>query len=168
MRVPAYISSLGLLSTPALAQFVLQDGDVLNLTVVHSPGGQEVTISYKQSKGVCRTAFETQKQYTGWVSVPGEYPTNLFFWFVEARGPTDSLTVWLNGGPGSSSLYGFFSGNGPCEVVEKGVDELDTAARPWGWDRASNLLYIDQVCCPQQALTSIANVIPAQSGRLLV
>jgi hypothetical protein len=168
MRLPAHISLLGLLSTPSLAQFVLQDGDALNLTVVHSPGGQDVAISYKEPKGVCRTALDTQKQYTGWVSIPGEYPTNLFFWFVEAREPTDSLTIWLNGGPGSSSLYGFFIGNGPCEVVEKGIDELDTAARQWGWDRASNLLYIDQVCSLSKPVASNANMIPAQSGRLLL
>ncbi|CAJ0547911.1 Ff.00g046650.m01.CDS01 [Fusarium sp. VM40] len=115
-----------------------------NLTVVHSPANPDVTVSYKTPDNVCSTAFNSQKQYTGWVSVPGDYPTNLFFWFVEAREQTDSLTIWLNGGPGSSSLYGFFTGNGPCEVVEKGLNEYETLVREWGWDRASNMLFIDQ------------------------
>ena len=143
MRVSlaAFLAACG----PALAQFVVQDADARNLTVLRSPGGGNVTISYKVPEGACKTAFDKQKQYTGWVNVPGDYPTSLFFWFVEARNPTDSLTVWLNGGPGSSSMYGFFAGNGPCEVIEKGLDTYDTAAREWGWDRASNMLFIDQV-----------------------
>ncbi|CAF3484839.1 hypothetical protein SNK05_004760 [Fusarium graminearum] len=120
------------------------DAKARNLTVVHSPANRDVTVFYKTPEDVCSTAFDSQKQYTGWVSVPGDYPTNLFFWFVEAREPTDSLTIWLNGGPGSSSLYGFFTGNGPCEIVEKGLNEYETLVREWGWDRASNMLFIDQ------------------------
>ncbi|KAM5346705.1 hypothetical protein ACJ41O_009710 [Fusarium nematophilum] len=134
-----------LLSCPSAAQFLPRtDAQARNLTVVRSPANRNVTVSYKVPEGACTTAFDTQKQYTGWVSVPGDYPTNLFFWFVEARERTDSLTIWLNGGPGSSSMYGFFTGNGPCEIVEKGLDDYDTVAREWGWDRASNMLFIDQ------------------------
>ncbi|KAM0355922.1 hypothetical protein ACHAPU_000311 [Fusarium lateritium] len=127
------------------SQFIpSSDARTRNLTVVRSPANRNVTVSYKTPENVCTTAFDSQKQYTGWVSIPGDYPTNLFFWFVEAREQTDSLSIWLNGGPGSSSLYGFFTGNGPCEVVEKGLNEYETLVREWGWDRASNMLFIDQ------------------------
>lgn len=151
-----FFHSAWLLAALASAQFVSQDDR--NLTTVRSPGDEKITVSYKEPEGVCRTAEKDQKQYTGWVNVPsaGDYPTNLFFWFVGAREPTDSLTIWLNGGPGSSSLYGFFTGNGPCEVVEKGLNEYDTVAREWGWDRASNMLFIDQVRIRHQTLVSIA------------
>lgn len=119
----------------------------VNLTTVRSPVNGDVTISYKSPDGACRTAFESQKQYTGWVNVPGDYPTNLFFWFIEARQQTDLLTIWLNGGPGSTSLFGMFAGVGPCEVFEKGggLNEYETLVNEWGWDRASNMLFIDQV-----------------------
>lgn len=129
----------------SVAQFVNQDPKARNLTVVKSPADNNITVSYKSPDGACTTAFASQQQYTGWVNIPGDYPTNLFFWFVEAREPTSTLTIWLNGGPGSSSMYGFFGGNGPCEVIEKGLDEYETVAREWGWDRASNMLFIDQV-----------------------
>ena len=132
----------------AVAQFVPYHGASSNLTVVQSPADPSVTISYKQPRGVCSTAFDTQQQYTGWVNIPGAYQTNLFFWFVGARQPTSALTIWLTGGPGTSSLYAFFTGNGPCEVVESGLNQYDTVARDWGWDRASNMLFIDQVCSP--------------------
>ncbi|EEY21885.1 carboxypeptidase S1 [Verticillium alfalfae VaMs.102] len=115
-----------------------------NLTTVRSPLNHDITISYKSPDGACRSAFDHQKQYTGWVNVPGDYPTNLFFWFVEARQKSDVLTIWLNGGPGSSSLFGMFNGVGPCEIIEAGLDQYDTLASEWGWDRASNMLFIDQ------------------------
>lgn len=137
---------LAALSSQSLAQFLVADLKALNLTVARSPADSNITISYKEPQGACKTAFSQQKQYTGWVHLPGGYSTNLFFWFVEGRQRTDSLTIWLNGGPGSSSMFGFFAGNGPCEVIEKGINKYDTMAREWGWDRASNMLFIDQVC----------------------
>jgi hypothetical protein len=46
-------------------------------------------------------------------------------------------------------MVGLFLENGPCEVVEVAKNEFATKARVWGWDRSSNMLYIDQVCrCP--------------------
>lgn len=137
------ILSLAACST---AQFIAPGNDA-GLQVFRSQNpDSNWTISYKEPSGICQTALETQKQYTGWVDVPGDHPANLFFWFVEAREPTDDLTIWLNGGPGSTSLFGFFTGLGPCEVFETGMDEFKTLPRQWGWDRASNMLFIDQVC----------------------
>ncbi|RCI16686.1 hypothetical protein L249_2687 [Ophiocordyceps polyrhachis-furcata BCC 54312] len=115
------------------------------LIVVRSPGDPGVVVSFKrQSRNLCTTAFKDQKQYTGWASIPGEHPTNLFFWFFEARERTESLTIWLNGGPGVSSMVGLFQGLGPCEVVETGFGQYETFAREWGWDRTSNMLFVDQ------------------------
>jgi hypothetical protein len=144
------VNSLALLSVTfpesCAAQFA--SFQAANLTKIFSPVDPGISISYKVPDGVCNTAFKTQQQYTGWVNVPGAYETNIFFWFVAARQPTSQLTIWLNGGPGSSSMFGFFSETGPCEVVESGANRLDTVAREWGWDRASNMLFIDQVWLP--------------------
>ncbi|KAJ4403733.1 hypothetical protein N0V85_005031 [Neurospora sp. IMI 360204] len=116
----------------------------VGLKTVTSPSNPNIKISYKEPKDICTTASKRQKQYTGWVTVPGEYPTHLFFWFVGAREPTSALTMMLNGGPGASSMFGLFAENGPCQVIEKGANRLETAAREWGWDRASNMLFVDQ------------------------
>ncbi|KAL9124920.1 MAG: hypothetical protein Q9217_005800 [Psora testacea] len=41
-------------------------------------------------------------------------------------------------------MVGLFQETGPCEVVEIAQGRLGTKARDWGWDRSSNIIYIDQ------------------------
>ncbi|KAL5433523.1 hypothetical protein PMIN07_011279 [Paraphaeosphaeria minitans] len=124
-------------------------------TVLKSPINPNITIAYKAPEpGTCTTAFSTQKQYSGYVNIPPftltpyqqAYPINTFFWFFEARNNSDTapLTIWLNGGPGSSSMIGLFQEMGPCEIVQLEDGSYGTRPNLWGWDRSSNLLFIDQ------------------------
>jgi carboxypeptidase C (cathepsin A) len=141
------------IGTRAAAQFPpLPEYD--NVNYISSPSDENVTISYKTpAKGTCTTVFETQRQFSGYVTLPpsmhrseqGNYTIQTFFWFIESRQlpETAPLTVFINGGPGSSSMVGLFQEIGPCEVVELSQDRLGTVARGWGWDRSSNLLFID-------------------------
>lgn len=41
-------------------------------------------------------------------------------------------------------MVGLFLENGPCEVIEIAQGKFGTKAREWGWDRSSNILYVDQ------------------------
>ncbi|KAI9890360.1 MAG: hypothetical protein M1814_004270 [Vezdaea aestivalis] len=129
--------------------------DESKFKVFRSPVDGNVTITYKSlDNNTCTTTFPSQQQFTGYVTLPPmtlapiqqNYSINTFFWFIEARQSPETapLTIWLNGGPGSSSMIGMFQENGPCEVVETGRESLGTKAREWGWDRASNMLFIDQ------------------------
>lgn len=72
-----------------------------------------------------------------------DYPINSFFWFFEARDdPANApFTIWLNGGPGSSSMYALLEENGPCLA---NPDSNTTRPSEWSWNRASNMLYLDQ------------------------
>ncbi|KAJ9308922.1 hypothetical protein DTO217A2_1598 [Paecilomyces variotii] len=126
-----------------------------DIKTIRSPVDGNITIRYKSPPvGTCMTVFSTQKQYTGYVHLPPftlapvqqNYSINTFFWFVEARESPETapLTIYTNGGPGSSSMVGMFQEVGPCEVVEISKDKLGTQAREWGWDRSSNILFIDQ------------------------
>ncbi|KAI9806054.1 MAG: hypothetical protein M1833_004461 [Piccolia ochrophora] len=128
---------------------------VSNVTTIKSPINDNISITYKEpSAEVCKTIFPTQRQYTGHVSLPPltlapvqqDYTINTFFWFVEARQSPETapLTIWINGGPGSSSMVGLFQETGPCEVVELARGKFGTQARDWGWDRSSNMVFIDQ------------------------
>ena len=136
------------------AQFVLPISDT-NFTTLHSPANSNVTLRFKTPPvGTCTTVFPTQKQYAGYVTIPPftlapiqqNYTINTFFWFIEARTNTSTspLTVYINGGPGSSSMVGLFQEAGPCEVVEMAQGRLGTRPRDWGWDRSSNILFVDE------------------------
>lgn len=140
------------LSSLARAQFppTAEYSDILI-----SPINPNITIAYKQPEaGTCNTVFPTQKQYSGYIGIPPytlapiqqNYSINTFFWFFEARESPETapLTIWLNGGPGSSSMIGLFQELGPCEVVQLADGTYGTLPRMWGWDRSSNVLFIDQ------------------------
>lgn len=83
-----------------------------------------------------------QRQFAGHLSVNEQCGDNLFFWFFESvRSPkTDPVVVWLNGGPGSSSMLGLFAENGPYKIN----DDLTLSDNPYSWHRVANLLVIDQ------------------------
>ncbi|KAL1965533.1 hypothetical protein VTN77DRAFT_5616 [Rasamsonia byssochlamydoides] len=143
------------INSSVLAQFPPSPDLDPDIKTIISPVDGNITIRYKSPPaGTCQTVFSSQKQYTGYVTLPPyalapvqqNYSINTFFWFVEARTDpaTAPLTIFINGGPGSSSMVGLFQEVGPCEVVEISTNELGTQAREWGWDRSSNLLFIDQ------------------------
>lgn len=122
-----------------------------DITWVQSQHHEGIAISYK-NPGICETTPGV-KSYSGYVHLPpnsidepGEsqdYPINTFFWFVEARtNPHRApLTIWLNGGPGASSLLGMLSENGPCVI---NADSNSSALNPWAWNNEVNVLFIDQ------------------------
>jgi len=65
----------------------------------------------------------------------------LFFWFFPSASnySTDPVLLWLQGGPGVSSLYGLFAENGPFDVVNGTV-----RLREYSWHKNYSVLYIDQ------------------------
>ncbi|KEQ17663.1 hypothetical protein GZ78_08170 [Endozoicomonas numazuensis] len=72
----------------------------------------------------------------------------LFYWFAEAESgdTTSPIVIWLNGGPGSSSLDGFFMENGPFYIdplaMEKGKDYIKP--RQYSWHKFAAYMAIDQ------------------------
>jgi carboxypeptidase C (cathepsin A) len=67
---------------------------------------------------------------------------NLFYWYFEAtESPeTKPLLLWLNGGPGCSSLAGMWVENGPF-VLDK---DLNISLNPYSWNKVANVLYLEQ------------------------
>merc|ERR1719203_1517755 len=83
------------------------------------------------------------KQYAGYMPLGDEDETAFFFWFVESQSKpaTDPLTLWLNGGPGSSSVaFGFWTEHGPYRLQEdaKGVNTYD-----YSWNQKANVVYVE-------------------------
>jgi cathepsin A (carboxypeptidase C) len=83
-----------------------------------------------------------EKQISGHLTVNEKCGDNLFFWFFESRSnpADDPLVIWLNGGPGSSSMLGLFAENGPYKIN----DDLSLAENPYSWNSFANFLVIDQ------------------------
>lgn len=54
--------------------------------------------------------------YSGFIKSDNATDQNLFYWMYKTDATTDPdtpVTIWLNGGPGSSSAFGNFLENGP-------------------------------------------------------
>eukprot|EP00743_Colponemidia_sp_Colp-15_P002093 GILK01002270.1.p1 GENE.GILK01002270.1~~GILK01002270.1.p1 ORF type:complete len:475 (-),score=74.65 GILK01002270.1:187-1569(-) len=81
-------------------------------------------------------------KYTGYLTVNRTVGANLFYWFIESeRDPAnDPLVLWLNGGPGSSSLIGLFYETGPYRIDE----HVRLQQNLHSWTKMANMLYIDQ------------------------
>lgn len=83
------------------------------------------------------------RQYAGFVDVDVKAGRSLFYYFVEAEVDPDHkpLTLWLNGGPGCSSIGGgAFTELGP--FYPRG-DGRGLRRNKMSWNKASNLLFVD-------------------------
>ncbi|KIM43509.1 hypothetical protein M413DRAFT_68801 [Hebeloma cylindrosporum] len=110
------------------------------LTRFTSTVNPDVSIRFVSDSGVCETTPGVH-QMSGYIDVGTNM--SMWFWFFEARKNPDTapFTLWLNGGPGCSSMIGLFQENGPCTV---NADGATTTLNPFSWNNISNMIYIDQ------------------------
>lgn len=112
----------------------------------------DVLISSKETT-ICETTPGV-KAFAGYVHLPStlladsQDPANLynistFFWFFQARHNPESapLVIYLDGGPGESSMFGVTQENGPCNI---NPDSNSTTLTPFSLNNYANVLYIDQ------------------------
>ncbi|XP_058670572.1 lysosomal protective protein [Ammospiza nelsoni] len=80
------------------------------------------------------------RHFSGYLCAgPGKY---LHYWFVEAQSdPQNSpLVLWLNGGPGCSSMEGFLKEHGPFLIQPDGVT---LKYNEYAWNKIANILYVE-------------------------
>ncbi|RZC71888.1 hypothetical protein C5167_035216 [Papaver somniferum] len=81
------------------------------------------------------------QQYSGYVTLDDKKQRALFYYFVEAEfNPASKpLVLWLNGGPGCSSLgVGAFSENGPFRPNGNVL-----VRNEYSWNKEANMLYLE-------------------------
>ncbi|OQU78933.1 hypothetical protein SORBI_3008G073700 [Sorghum bicolor] len=87
------------------------------------------------------------KHYAGYVTVNEHVGSRLFYYLVESeRDPArDPVVLWLNGGPGCSSMDGFVYEHGPFNFESGGsagsLPKLHL--NPYSWSKVSSVLYLD-------------------------
>ncbi|KAL8711618.1 MAG: hypothetical protein Q9220_004028 [cf. Caloplaca sp. 1 TL-2023] len=87
--------------------------------------------------------FPLPPSWAGQIPISGASNNELFFWLFQAEDfkASQNLIIWLNGGPGCSSLTGLFYENGPLHF-KKG--KAAPVPNRYSWTKLSNVLYIDQ------------------------
>ncbi|KAJ6607825.1 alpha beta-hydrolase [Mycena sp. CBHHK59/15] len=90
------------------------------------------------------------RSFAGNVGVdrPNHPNATLFFWaFEKANGTltgsaadTDPWIIWLNGGPGSSSMIGMMTENGPLQVT----GDYSIVQNNFSWNKLADTFWIDQ------------------------
>ncbi|XP_059462899.1 serine carboxypeptidase-like 45 isoform X2 [Corylus avellana] len=100
-----------------------------------SPSGDDKIVSLP---GQPHVSFQ---QYAGYVTIDEKQQRALFYYFVEAETEPASkpLVLWLNGGPGCSSVgTGAFSEHGP---LRPSGDIL--VRNYYSWNKEANVLYLE-------------------------
>ncbi|KAL9683578.1 hypothetical protein QQ045_015400 [Rhodiola kirilowii] len=81
--------------------------------------------------------------FSGYVTVDEAAGRNLFYWLIEAVEEPESkpLVLWLNGGPGCSSIaYGEAEEIGPFHIE---TDGKTLYLNPYAWNQVANILFVD-------------------------
>ncbi|POS87032.1 hypothetical protein EPUL_000587, partial [Erysiphe pulchra] len=156
-EIPALIDALSKASTPKpntrkpdhTWDYIIRGRDIHDLWIENSNGETEREIdgnfeSYNlRAKKVnpARLGVDIVKQYSGYLD-DNENDKHLFYWFFESRNDpkNDPVILWLNGGPGCSSLTGLFAELGPSSVNE----DLTLTYNPFSWNANASVIFLDQ------------------------
>ncbi|CAF0950427.1 unnamed protein product [Adineta steineri] len=82
------------------------------------------------------------RMHAGYLPINPENDSALFFWHFAKKfiGDKSRTVIWLNGGPGQSSLIGAWTEIGPFRFL----NETTIVANNGSWHLYTNLLFIDQ------------------------
>ncbi|XP_031495086.1 serine carboxypeptidase-like 34 [Nymphaea colorata] len=106
------------------------------------------------------------RQYAGYVTVDDRSGKALFYWFFEAthEAAEKPVLLWLNGGPGCSSIgYGQAQELGPF-LVKKGIPELKF--NNYSWNKEANLLFLESPVGVGFSYTNTSSDIPKLGDKI--
>ncbi|EFX00513.1 carboxypeptidase y precursor [Grosmannia clavigera kw1407] len=107
-----------------------------------------------------KLGIDKVKQYSGYLD-DDENDKHLFYWFFESRNDpkNDPVVLWLNGGPGCSSLTGLFFELGPSAIDEN----IKVVNNPFSWNANASVIFLDQPVNVGYSYsgTSVSNTVAA-------
>ncbi|KAG8291137.1 hypothetical protein J6590_068000 [Homalodisca vitripennis] len=126
---------------PQVRKFPIPEGDNPGKPLFLTPLIDAGKIKKAQHLSKVRPNIGNTTSYSGFLTTNKKCGNNLFFWYFPAQEDPDTapLVLWLQGGPGASSLYGLFEENGPFNSFPDGLQ-----TRNYSWNLKNNLLFIDQ------------------------
>lgn len=86
-------------------------------------------------------AFGQYPTDAGFIQVDAASNANLYFYYLKSQGnpTTDPVVLWLQGGPGCSSLFGLYVENGPYMIKADGSFKEN----PYTWTKNASVIWID-------------------------
>ncbi|KAI1097427.1 Alpha/Beta hydrolase protein [Jackrogersella minutella] len=95
--------------------------------------------------GIPDVDFDVGESYAGLIPITSDpdEEDKLFFWYFVSSNDlaTDEILIWLNGGPGASSLEGLLEENGPF-LWQFGT--FKPVSNPWTWLNLTNVVWVEQ------------------------
>ena len=108
--------------------------------LTHSPASENDVQRNRPS--ISKYCAGATSGYTGYLSTENDTKHFYFAYFESRSSPEDDpLLMWINGGPGCSSMMGLLMEQGPCRVNEHGNA---TTKNPYSWIEAANVFFLDQ------------------------
>lgn len=112
-------------------------GDPLILTPLLKNGSIELAQELSKVNITEKIGF---RSHAGFFTIDEKYNSNLYFWYFPPFSKNEKAPVllWLQGGPGGSSLFGLFAELGPLIAKKDGF-----ALRKYHWALNYHLIFID-------------------------
>ncbi|KAL6896702.1 hypothetical protein ACP4OV_007274 [Aristida adscensionis] len=103
---------------------------------------RKVRLPLAKEGGVSEVPVEELGHHAGYYRLPHTHAARMFYFFFESRDRDRGkpVVLWLTGGPGCSSELALFYENGPFKIA----NNLSLIWNDYGWDKVSNLIYVDQ------------------------
>ncbi|KAJ3206369.1 Cell death protease [Dinochytrium kinnereticum] len=110
----------------------------LRMKAVSLKGSQKYAVT--SLPGLSDEDMSKFKMHAGLMDVGND--SSLFFWLIQpnTEKPPERLLIWLNGGPGCSSMDGLFMEYGPLRVSPNQTITLN----PYSWHTLTPILFLDQ------------------------
>ncbi|KAG8796363.1 hypothetical protein FRC16_009729 [Serendipita sp. 398] len=160
MRRISSLTSAFVIATGFVATVRAQESPFAYPGMPTTPYGADWQAYYRVTTALPNVTFTLPGTYAGSISVDRSGHTNNSLFFVGFENSEGSLTasenersnepwmIWLNGGPGSSSMFGLFAEHGPMLLAYADGDTTGQRQvikeNPWSWHKQANIIYIDQ------------------------